>query len=98
MLHILRNVYIYGESSTMSAGILDELSQLETSPRTDPSMKHRVERVWYTKADICRHFGITYTTLYRWERYINFPPLEFSHYCTGRYNIRQVEAFLKKRI
>ena len=52
-------------------------------------------QIWYNRADLCRHFGITYNTLKRWERHCNFPLLELQDFCPGRYDIRKVERFLQ---
>ncbi len=56
-----------------------------------------VRRVWYTRADLCRYFGVSYTTLKRWETHGGFPLLELLNWTNGRYDIRKVEIFLKER-
>ena len=64
--------------------------------KVQTEQQKNVPQIWYNKAELCRHFGITYNTLKRWERHCNFPLQELQSFCNGRYDIRKVERFLHK--
>ena len=80
----------------MKAAYTNDL--LNAIKQADFKKQHQqgIPQVWYNRADLCRHFGITYNTLKRWERHCNFPLLELQDFCPGRYDIRKVESFLEK--
>ncbi|RYV04140.1 hypothetical protein SOPP22_01695 [Shewanella sp. OPT22] len=72
--------------------LIDALEQLKLQRQR----QQQVPQVWYSRADLCRYFGISYSTLKRWETHSDFPTKELKDWCTGRYDIRKVEKFLQK--
>ena len=68
------------------------IKQIELRHQTE---QQEVPKVWYTKAELCRYFGISYNTLKHWERHKHFPLLELQDFCNGRYDIRKIDRFLQ---
>lgn len=79
--------------SVYTTDIINILNQLDLEKQA----QKKVRQIWYTKADLCKHFGITYSTLRRWEQHKCFPLLELKNLCTGRYDIRKIERHLHKQ-
>lgn len=80
----------------MRAAYTNDLINALEQLKVQRELQSEVPQIWYTKADLCRHFGITYNTLKRWEQHKRFPLMELRDLCTGRYDIRKIERFIHK--
>ncbi len=57
----------------MRAAYTNDLINALEQLKVQRELQSEVPQIWYTKADLCRHFGITYNTLKRWEQHKRFP-------------------------
>ncbi len=81
----------------MATGAKREILQVLKRIEREKKSTKAVPRIWYNKAELCRYFGISYTTLVRWQRHKDFPLLEMKNVCNGRFDVRKVEHFILNR-